>query len=251
MKANYLLLVLGAVLILNCKQQKKETVDIKEPALIEKESKQYIYGIDISDHQNNLIDSINKQKDSLGFIICKATEGITYTDPNFLYNWKTIKEKSFLRGAYHFYRSNDDPIAQAQNFLNAISSIETTDIPPVIDFEDSGIDASKSIESIQSDLKVFINEIETKLKCKPIIYTDNNIGNKYLNEVFFADYPLWIASYDGKETPDLPNAWKEKGWLVWQKSSDYKIDGTTSDFDVYNGSLQDFKDFIKNSYQKE
>ena len=249
MKAHYLLLVLGAVLILNCKPQKKEAKDVKETPLIEKESKPYIYGIDISHYQGSLIDSISKQKDSLDFVICKATEGITYTDPDFSYNWKTIKEKSLLRGAYHFYRSDDDPKAQANHFLNVISTIETTDIPPIIDFEDSGIDASQSVESIQSDLKIFINEIETKLKCKPILYTDDACGNKYLNEPFFADYPLWIASYNGKDKPTLPDAWKEKGALIWQNSPDYKMDGTTTDFDIYNGSLKDFKQFIKNSYQ--
>ncbi|MBL4568194.1 MAG: hypothetical protein JKY69_00455 [Flavobacteriaceae bacterium] len=247
MKTHFPLFILIGVLTLSCNQHKKETTnDFKSPS-IETKSQLFVYGIDISHFQNNQIDFINKQKDSLDFIICKATEGVTYTDPDFLHNWKMIKEKSFLRGAYHFYRSEDDPLAQAAHFLNAISDIKSTDIPPIIDFEEGGIDKSKSVDEIQSALKIFLKEIENKSKRKPIIYTDINTGNKYLNKPVFADYPLWIANYNGKKIPDLPNAWKNNGWLIWQRSSDYKIKSTTDDFDIFNGSLKEFQEFIKNS----
>ena len=65
---------------------------------------EFVYGIDVSDFQGDEVDFLDKQKDSLSFVICKATEGITYTDPEFQNNWKTIPEKGFIRGAYHFYR---------------------------------------------------------------------------------------------------------------------------------------------------
>ncbi|MFT7250898.1 MAG: lysozyme, partial [Flavobacterium sp.] len=210
-----------------------------------------VYGIDISHHQNNDIDSISKSTDSLSFVICKATEGVTYTDPLFLKNWITIKERGFLRGAYHFYHSEDDPLAQATFFLKTIAGIENTDIPPIIDFEEGGIDKSQSVDEIQSSLKIFINEIEKQLKCRPIIYTDFNTGNKYLNNTDFSDYALWIANYNGKKSPDLPDTWKKKGWLIWQRKSTYKLDSQNNDFDVFNGQLLEFKEFIRNSYNKK
>ena len=97
--------------LFSCNSTKKETSPIELKTKVENiGSKKYkkqpkIYGIDISMYQGKEVGEIHKKNDSLGFIICKATEGITYTDPDFSYNWKNIKEKSFIRGAYHFYRS--------------------------------------------------------------------------------------------------------------------------------------------------
>ncbi len=251
MKLHSFILTLSGFIMLNsCQPKKAENNTIKSPP-IEQKSKLLAYGIDISHFQNNEIDSIVKSKDSLSFIICKATEGVTYTDPKFKMNWKMIKERDFLRGAYHFYICKDDPLTQATFFLKTISNIETTDIPPIVDFEEGGIDKSQSVDKIRAGLKVFLNEIEKKLSCKPIIYTDINTGNKYLNNPYFSDYPLWVANYNGKKTPDIPVAWKNKGWLIWQRTDTYTLNTLKSDFDIYNGNLSEFKAFIKNSYHKK
>jgi lysozyme len=242
-------ILLGLLILSSCKS-KKDKSDINKSPVIEQESNLPVYGIDISHHQNNEIDSIIKSTDSLSFVICKATEGVTYTDPKFLKNWKTIKDHNFLRGAYHFYRCEDDPLAQATFFIKTISDIKSTDIPPIIDFEEGGIDQSQAVEKIQLALRIFLNEIEKQLKCKPIIYTDLNTGNKYLNKSYFSDYPLWIANYNEKGSPDLPDTWKNKGWVIWQKSSSYKLNSLRNDFDVFNGNLSEFKEFIKNSYNR-
>lgn len=247
----YLTIVLFIAFFFSCKYEKKENHHDNKPPVIKQKSRSIVYGIDLSHHQNNEIDSIIKSKDSLDFIICKATEGVTYTDPKFLKNWKMIKEHKFLRGAYHFYRSGDDPLTQATFFLKSISDIKSTDIPPVIDFEEGGIDKSQSVDEIQSSLKIFLNEIKTQSKRKPIIYTDINTGNKYLNNSEFSDYPLWIANYNGKSSPNLPDTWKNKGWVIWQKSSSYKLNSFSNDFDVFNGNLLEFKEFIKNSNYNE
>ena len=204
----------------------------------------FVYGIDISKYQGGEINFMNKKTDSLHFVICKATEGITYTDPDFIHNWSMISEKKFIRGAYHFYRCNDDPIAQAQNYLRVIADLQKTDFPPIIDFEEGGIDKSQSVEQIQATLLIFINEIEKELKRKPIIYTDVNTGNKYLNKPTFSNYPLWIANYNNKKQPVLPTTWKNSKWVIWQKSASYKIGSTTNDFDIFNGSLHDLQKFI-------
>lgn len=247
MKLHFPLLLLLGVLTLSCNQKKKEISSHIEPQVIEKESQSFVYGVDISHFENDQIDFINKHKDSLSFIICKATEGITYTDPDFFQNWKMIKKSSLIRGAYHFYRSDDDPLVQAAHFFNTISDIESVDIPPIIDFEGGGIDKSQSVDEIQSALLTFLNEIENKSSRKPIIYTNITIGNEYLNIPAFAVYPLWIADYNGKKKPNLPITWKNKGWLIWQRTSKYGIDNTTDDFDIFNGSQLELKTFIKNS----
>ncbi len=203
------------------------------------------YGIDISMFQGKEIDFLNRKKDSLTFIFCKATEGITYTDPQFSNNWTTIPEKGFIRGAYHFYHSADDPVLQADNFARAIADIKKSDIPPVVDFEGGGIDKAQSVDLIQRDLIIFLKAIETKLNRKPMIYTDMPTGNKYLNDPAFSDYALWIAYYVDVKEPPLPDAWKSKSWNFWQKNSSYKIDDRNNDFDVFNGDEAALKAFIQ------
>ncbi|MFD0963120.1 GH25 family lysozyme [Pseudofulvibacter geojedonensis] len=247
------MLFLG-VILLSCQSKKVNPIDkesaskpkkILDTVDATKEKVKFVYGIDVSKYQGDEIGFLSKKSDSLSFVICKATEGITYIDPDFKHNWNMISEKKFIRGAYHFYRSNDDPKAQAKNFIQALASIEKTDLPPIIDFEEGGIDQTQSVEQVQSTLLVFINAVEKALNRKVIIYTDINTGNKYLNKSLFATYPLWIANYNNKSQPDLPIAWKKNNWILWQKTASYKIGTNLNDFDVFNGSLSDLKGFIE------
>jgi lysozyme len=205
------------------------------------------FGIDISHHNNNIVNLLSLKGDSISFVICKATEGVTYTDPHFFDNWSMIKEKGLIRGAYHFYRTNDDPINQAQLFCAIISDRDSTDLPPVIDFENGSVVDSDSISSIQSNLIIFINEIEQRMKVKPIIYTSPNCANKYLNNAFFSQYSLWIADYSSVDTPRIPNIWSSKPFLIWQRTDDYSFDNYTLDADLYNGSLKELRAFINSS----
>lgn len=203
------------------------------------------YGIDISQFQGNEIEFLDKQKDQLAFVICKATEGITYTDPDFKQNWTVIPQKGFIRGAYHFYRTKDNPSLQAKNYINAINDLGKNDLPPIVDLEGGGIDKSQSVELVQRSLLAFLEEVENELKRTPMIYTDPATGNKYLNNSVFATYPLWVADYTESMTPTVPHAWENGKWMIWQKTSDYLIDGKKNDYDQFNGSITDLVDFIK------
>lgn len=138
-----------------------------------------VYGIDISKYQGDEVDFINKKENSLSFVICKATEGVTYTDPDFQHNWEMIAQKGLIRGAYHFYRCDDQPEAQSKNYLDKISDLQKTDLPPIIDFEEGGIDKTQSVEQIQMTLITFLKEIENRTSRTPIIYTDVNTGNNF------------------------------------------------------------------------
>jgi len=205
------------------------------------------YGLDVSKYQGNEIELLNKKSDSLSFIICKATEGITYTDPKFSKNWRMILNKGFIRGAYHFYRSDDNPEDQAANYLKAIVGLQNTDFPPIIDFEEGGIIKNQTVEQIQEALLLFLKKIEVKMNRKPIIYTDVNTGNTYLNNPEFSNYPLWIANYTNGKQPIQPDTWKDKKWTLWQKSANYKIKTIVNDFDIFNGNIEELQNFIKNN----
>lgn len=204
-----------------------------------------VYGIDISRYQGNEIRFLNKQTDELTFVICKATEGITYADPNFKSNWNAIQSKGYVRGAYHFYHCNDDPAKQADNYLDITGSILDTDLPPIVDFEGVSIDPGINAADIQPNLLQFLTLLKQRTGRKPILYTTNNTANKYLTDPEFANFYLWIADYS--ETLILPTIWEAKGWTLWQKTSGYKLYNQLNDYDVFNGDAIAFAEFILSS----
>jgi lysozyme len=245
---NILLLFIGFVILNACSNSENTARNNSEETTVLTESvnnASLTYGIDISRYQGDEIDFLSKKKDTLQFIICKATGGITYTDPDFVYNWKMISEKGFIKGAYHFYYCNDAPEKQADNYLNAVGNLATTDFAPIVDFEEGGLDKTQSVETIQKNLLTFLEYVQSKTGRKPIIYTDINTGNGYLNNPVFSKYPLWIANYIQADAPHLPSAWKGSEWKMWQKGDSYTLNSIANDLDVFNGNLEQLKAFIK------
>jgi lysozyme len=258
MKTKTLVLVLSLLALTACNSNtKKETAPktvskdtitkVAPPKPVIPEAP-YVYGIDISSYQGDEAEMMSVQKDTLGFVFCKATQGAYGKDSNFASNWSQIKKDGFIRGAYHFYMTKDDPKDQAAHFANTVGSLEATDLPPVIDFEGGGIDKSQSVAQIQSGLNIFITTLEKELGRKPIIYTNIPTANKYLNDSIYAEYALWIANYTNKNQPDVPITWQEKGWTFWQRTDKYKLDNFTDDGDVFNGTKTKLLKFIQ-SYQ--
>lgn len=203
-----------------------------------------VYGIDISRYQGNELDVLSAKKDSIRFVIVKATEGNTYTDPKFKQNWDEVGKRGFIRGAYHFYRSNDEPSTQLAHFAQAIADLGQHDLPPIVDFEEGSIQGGTALE-IQVDLLSFLNGLEAKFNRVPMIYTDIGTANRYLKDSSLLKYPLWIANYRKGDEPDLPALWRDTGWTFWQKSQSYTLKGVTDDFDIFNGNMLELYRFIK------
>ena len=226
--------------------QKEASTDTKEVSTDTKSSPSFISGLDLSRHQKREIDWLKTHSEQLSFVICKATEGITYQDPYFRDNWKTIPELGLTRGAYHFYRTKDAPVPQAKHYLSVIN-LQANDIPPIIDFEGASFKGSEaqSIQEIQDNILVFLKTVEEISNRKPIIYVNNDDANKYLDRAEFGAYAIWIADWSGSTDPVLPNAWRGKEWAFWQKTPYDKIDGRLNDYDIFNGDKEGLAAFIK------
>ncbi|VXB08979.1 conserved hypothetical protein [Flavobacterium sp. 9AF] len=212
------------------------------------------YGLDISHYQGDLISALNKRKDSLYFVICKATEGISYIDPTYQNNCTILKEKHVVRGAYHFYLCEYDPIAQAQHFSKVITDNQFLNIghlPPVMDIENSSMDSNcGDLETAQKNILLFLEEVEKLTGRIPMIYTNKSTGNKYLNTSNFSKYHLWIAAYTNDLTENnIPSIWEEN-WTFWQRSDSYSYQETNFDFDVFNGNRLELRKFIRNTIVK-
>lgn len=218
-------------------EEKKDTsVSVEDPVFNKLSNLDTIhYGLDISHYQGDLLSEMDSS-DSIKFIICKATQGTNYVDPDFRTNWHEIKTKGFIRGAYHFYDCSADPIAQADHFSNSIDDIERTDIAPILDIEQGGLNGV-SPEQMEMDILKFLERLESNLHRKPMIYTDYAFAQEYFKNSEIANYDLWLAEYNGEARPQVPDLWKSKGYEIWQRSDSYSIHSVHADLDVVFGSL--------------
>jgi len=245
-----LLLTLASSLFLQCQNSSTETPDTKPKTNDEqlentteahKEDSGPILGIDVSHFQGDINwDEIKKA--NITFAYSKATQGEAYTDPRFHNNWANIDKSGLHRGAYHFYVAADDAKKQAEHFVSTVQSEDIGDMPPMLDLEQGGMPKPVADKkAFQKSVLQWLTIVESKLGVKPIIYTNTPFGNEYLNSPEFADYHLWIAEYGVKE-PKIPQAWKEKGWLIWQRSERGTVEGAVGnvDHDLYNPKKVDF-----------
>lgn len=192
-----------------------------------------IAGIDVSMH-NGDIDFDKVAADSIQFVYIKATEGVTYVDPQFYANYFKSRQAGLAVGVYHFFRFEKNGTLQAENLLNTIKGM-SFDLPIVIDVERHGSLASLTVaeESIPLRLRDMVNALE-KNGFTPIIYC-NMDGYKdfYLNG--FEDCRLWICTFR------KPVAAVK--WTFWQYSQWGKVDGIDGDvdLDVFVGSRKQFE----------
>lgn len=197
------------------------------------------FGLDISHYQNK--EDISWDSLSIGnkaiplkFVLLRATMGNKRTDKNFDHFWDTAKQHDLLRGAYHFYSPDEDPVQQANSFLSTVK-LESGDLPPVLDIEK--LPRQKSKKQLVEDLKVWLKIMEATYGTKPIIYTYYHYYKDVLQEDF-TEYPLWLANYN-----DVPAPSPDDNWLFWQFTEKGIAHGINVkvDLNIYNGSYWSLK----------
>jgi lysozyme len=240
---NVHLIALLYIGLASCQQAPSESKEKQDDHVETKSKAQPAYGIDISNFQGDVLDFINRKQDSLSFVICKATEGKTLVDLKFKSNWEMLKEKKFIRGAYHFYRCEDNPDAQVAHYIMTVGELGLSDLPPIVDVE--VVDQCSSHTEIQKHLLQFLGILQKRVGRIPIICTSTAFGNEYLKDPQFAKYPLWVADWTSKSKPSLPSVWESAGWKFWQKTDDYDIHSIQTDFDRFNGNVEALKQFIQ------
>ncbi len=200
--------------------------------------KNILNGIDISHYQGRLLQEL-KHLSSLDFVICKASQGAYYQDPTFSDNWQSIHDLGLIRGAYHFYVAHDNPSQQANHFYQVVGDISAHDIAPIVDIEHASFSKEKATSGMIDEFKVFLQKTIDNFGYRPIIYTNYSFAQQYLNDPYFAQYPLWIAEYTSRQKPIIPIAWKETGFFIWQKNSSYHVNSVNTDFDVFFGTADE------------
>ena len=210
----------------------KHLSDVRNFQVLEKHEGKSI-GLDVSEYQEKIswsyVDTL-EQKYRLDFVFIRATVGKDRVDRQFKRNWLGAKENKMIRGAYHYYRPNENSIEQAELFIKTVT-LRKGDLPPVLDIEK--LPKNQSIDSLKVGLKRWLHKVESHYKVKPIIYTGEKYYDDFLKEEF-SSYLFWIANYNFYRESI------EEDWLFWQFTEKATVPGikTSVDINIYNGDLE-------------
>ena len=213
----------------------KRVSDVRNYQVLEKHEGKSI-GLDVSEYQEKIrwsyVDTL-ENKYPLHFVFIRATVGKDRKDHQFNRNWLGAKDNKMIRGAYHYYRPNENSLEQAALFIKTVQ-LQKGDLPPVLDIEK--LPKNQSITNLKLGLKRWLTAIEAHYGVKPIIYTGERYYDDFLKEEF-SDYLFWIANY---------NFYREEiaeDWLFWQFTEKASVPGIKGnvDINIFNGDLQQLR----------
>ncbi|MGE5626666.1 MAG: GH25 family lysozyme [Solirubrobacterales bacterium] len=174
-------------------------------------------GIDISSSQGNVnFDYVKNAGYEVVYI--KATEGLSYINPYLNSSYKGANAAGLKIGFYHFLRAND-PIAEAQHFLQAVSNLEAK-CKYSIDCETT---EGQSTAQISTRVRRFADYLISQGK-EPCLYTGEAFYKESLDSTV-KDLPLWVAHY-GVSAPGIA------GWVGFQYSDSGSVSGVNNKVDL-------------------
>jgi lysozyme len=194
-----------------------------------------VNGVDVSTY-DGVVDWPTVKSAGIDFAFARISDGTTHPDDRFAANWPGMKAAGVVRGAYQYFRASEDPSAQANLAVAALTKaggMALGDLPIVADVETPDGQTSAIIET---KLKNWLGALEQATGKKPIIYT--SVGTWPVTSTAFAGYTLWVANY-GVTCPAMPTGWTK--WAFWQTSATGTTKGISikGDLDEFNGTLAD------------
>ncbi len=203
-----------------------------------------VRGVDVSSYQGE-IDWDVLSSHNISFAFIKATEGSSFVDKYFEYNYKQAINSNLRVGAYHFFSYDSPGKTQAENFIANVEKYDNM-LPPVIDVEFYG-DKEKNPppkSHVRKELDDLINALQSHYEMKPIIYATQKSYSLYIKDGY-ADYDIWIRNVIRK--PKLPDG---REWTFWQYTDRERLDGYKGkekfiDMNVFNGTESDFERYAK------
>jgi len=164
--------------------------------------------IDISSWQKGIDLAALFEYNSLNAVICKATEGTHYLNPEFEPWMKWLTENGKMFGFYHFL-SGGDAKAEAEYFYTYTKQYVGKGIP-VADFEGYALGKGAAW------LKEFLDRYHELTGVKAMIYCSQSVCQGLSG---MTDHPLWIAQYADMEIVNgfINTPWQSGSVAPWDK----------------------------------
>lgn len=147
--------------------------------------------IDVSSWQTG----INVTNTGAQIVVAKATEGLTYVNPDCDRIVQDALTAGQGVGVYHFAHTENDAKQEAQHFINSTRGYINKGIVPILDWEPNA-------PWNTNWALTWLHTVEAAWGTKPIIYTYQYVENSYdWTNIVHENYGLWIASYTLGNTP--------------------------------------------------
>lgn len=184
-------------------------------------------GIDISKWQKG----INLAAVPCDFVIVKATQGVSYTSPEFITQISQAQSLGKLIGVYH-YAGGGGAIAEAEYFLNVVKDYIGKAIL-VLDWEGE----QNPNFANPGYAKAWLDYVKQKTDVIPFIYMSKSVCRQYQWD---ASYPLWCAQYKNQQPTSYQSNPRTdtKGFGAWsecailQYSSKGRLEGYNHNLDL-------------------
>ena len=120
-----------------------------------------VRGVDISSYQGE-VDWQTLAAQDIAFVFLKATEGSSFVDKSFAYNYEEAVQTELAVGAYHFFSYDSAGATQAENFIRTVAPHDGM-LPPVIDLEFYGDKEQHppKREAVTRELKTMLDRATT------------------------------------------------------------------------------------------
>ncbi|HTB84409.1 MAG TPA: GH25 family lysozyme [Candidatus Sulfotelmatobacter sp.] len=207
-------------------------------------------GCDVSNHQPIGLNWTTTVKgNGMSFAWAKATEGETYTDPNFTTYVANAKAAGVLIGAYHFAHPEthlglagaDGEAAQFWSVAGKYITNGGVYIMPALDME-TDVGTNNPVVYTSYTLSQWANRwcqdiandaASNGVAVKPVIYTFTSYSSEWFNSSV-TNWPLWIASWPNNPNPQSGAPSSNGAWPTWTFWQWADTNVTGGDSDTYN-----------------
>ncbi len=208
----------------------------------------YPGGVDVS-HGQGTINWNSTASAGIQFAIAKATQGTTFTDPDFVSNMVNGRAAGVYMGAYDFacpvtdssvYCTATNATTEANFFLNEAGPyFKTGYLYPALDLEEgcgsiTPQQMTNWVVQWMSTVQAYALKYDNK-SITPFIYMSQSYASTSCMTSTVTQYPLWIAD-PGASSPGtgfFPT------WTLWQYSWTGSVSGISGnvDEDYFNGNI--------------
>ena len=186
-------------------------------------------GIDVSRYQG-AIDWERVKASGVDFVLLRSSIGdgtttVSGEDIRFAVNVTEAKRAGLMVGAYHYLWAETvaDARKEAKFFIKTISPY-TLDFPAVLDFEEPSQQDNLTNAERTAIAKVFLEEVENA-GYYPMLYTNKNWAENYLDMEKLSKYEVWLAEWHPK-----PSYRGDFG--IWQYTAYGYVSGIAGDVDL-------------------